>query len=182
MCISVVKKVVLFAFGFDTESSYLTIIYKSHLTLPKFQIKRVNSVKIHGVTLSDELSVEDHVHAVISSAAQTLHALRVLRSHGMDDAALQMVYRVVIVSKLQYASCAFWGFSTAADWQRINAFLQRSASCGFVPVEEICQKADATLFRSIINNHNHVLFHLLPPQSTASQNYNLCKYRRELTI
>jgi hypothetical protein len=93
----------------------------------------------------------------------------------MDDAALQKVYREVIVSKLQYASCAFWGFSTAADWQRINAFLQRSARCGFVPVdlpmfEEICHKADATLSRSIINNHNHVLIHLLPPQSTASQN------------
>ena len=32
-------------------------------------IKRVNTVKILGVTLSDDLSVEDHVHAVISSAA-----------------------------------------------------------------------------------------------------------------
>ena len=50
--------------------------------------------------LSDDLSVEDHVHVVISSAAQTLHALRVLRGHGMDDAALQMVVRAVVVSKL----------------------------------------------------------------------------------
>ena len=127
------------------------------------------------------------MHAVISSAAQTLHALRVLRSHGMDDAALQMVYRAVIVSKLQYASCAWWGFSTAADRQRINAFLRRSARCGFVPdelppFEEICQIADATLFHSIISNHNHVLFHLLPTHSTASQNYNLRRRFHNLQI
>jgi hypothetical protein len=83
---------------------------------PLPEIKRYNSVKILGVTPSNEVSVEDHVYAVISSAAQTLHALQVLRNHGMDDAALQMVYRAVIVSKLQYASCAWWGFSTAADF------------------------------------------------------------------
>jgi hypothetical protein len=69
--------------------------------------KHVNTVKVLGVTLSNDLSVEDHVHAVISSAAQTLHALRVLRSHGLNDAALQMVYRAVVVSKLPYASCAW---------------------------------------------------------------------------
>ena len=64
-------------------------------------IKRVNTVKILGVSLSDDLSVEDYVYAVISSAAQTLHALQVWRSHDLDDAALQMVYRAVIVSMLQ---------------------------------------------------------------------------------
>jgi len=44
----------------------------------------------------------------ISSAATaslTLHALRVLRGHGMDDAALQSVFRVDVVSKLQYVIC-----------------------------------------------------------------------------
>ena len=66
--------------------------------------------------------VEDHMHAVLSSATETLHGLRVLRSHGVDDEALQMVYQAVIVSKLQYASCAWWGFSTAVDRQRVKAF------------------------------------------------------------
>jgi hypothetical protein len=145
-------------------------------TLPG--IKRVSTVKILGVTLSDDLSVEGHVHAIISSAAQTLHALRVLRGHGMDDAALQTVFRSVVVAKLQYASCAWWGFSTVAHRQKINAFIHRSARCRFVPVDlpkfdQICRSADETLFRSIVGNHNHVLFRLLPPPSTASQNYNL---------
>ena len=55
------------------------------ITLPPKlpRIKRVNTIKILGVTLSDDLSVEDHVHAIISSAAQTFHALHVLRGHVM---------------------------------------------------------------------------------------------------
>ena len=65
--------------------------------------------------------------------------------------------------------------------------MRRSARCGLVPAdlpefEEICRTADetfiylfiySTLFRSIISNYWHVLFCLLPSQSTASQNYNL---------
>jgi len=63
-------------------------------------IKCVNTVKILGVTLSNDLSVDDHVLAVNSFAAQTLHALRVLHGHDMDDAALQSVFRAVVVSEL----------------------------------------------------------------------------------
>jgi len=46
-------------------------------------IKRVNTVKIFGVTLSDDRCVEDHVHAVISATAQTLNTMSTARSrHG----------------------------------------------------------------------------------------------------
>jgi len=95
--------------------------------------------------------------------------------------------RSSMVAKLQYASCAWWGFSTVADRQRIIAFIRRSARCGFVPADlpefdEMCRSADETLFRNIISNHNHVLFGLLPPPSTASQNYNLRRRFHNLQI
>ena len=48
--------------------------------------------------------------------------------------------------------------------------------------EGICRKADETLFRSIISNHNHVLFPLLPPQSTASKNCNLWRRFHNLQV
>ena len=56
---------------------------------PLTGIKRVNTVKILGVTLSDDLSVEDHVHAVISSAAQT----RSGDHGGRGDASLPIIYK-----------------------------------------------------------------------------------------
>jgi len=50
---------------------------------------------------------------------------------SMDDSALQTVFRSVVIAKLQYASSAWWGFTTAAE-RRINAFIRRSARCRFV--------------------------------------------------
>ena len=123
---------------------------------------------------------------ITCTLSSTLLALRVLRGHGMDDAVLQSVLRAVVVAKLQFASCAWWGFSTVADRQRINAFIRRIARCGFVPdglpeFEEIFRSADETLFHCI-TNHNHVLFCLLPPPSTASQIYNLRRRSHNLQI
>ena len=54
------------------------------LTLP--DVARVSSLKILGVTITNGLSASERVRDVISNnSAQTLHALRVLRSHGMPD-------------------------------------------------------------------------------------------------
>ena len=67
---------------------------------PLPDIARVSSLKILGVTVSSRLSVADHVQNVIGSCSQTLHALRLLRAHGLCDAALQTVYRAVVVARL----------------------------------------------------------------------------------
>ena len=141
-------------------------------------IERVTSVKILGVTITNSLSVAEHVHATISSCAQTLYALRVLRSHGMNDSALQTVFRSVVIAKLQYASSAWRGFSTAAERHRIDAFIRRCARCRFVPpdlpsFETLCRTADEELFKNITTNNQHVLHRFLPLPSHASQNYNL---------
>ena len=112
------------------------------------------------------------------TAAQTLYALRTLRAHGMDDAALQTVFRSVVIAKLTYASSAWWDFATTTDRQRLPAFIRRSYRSRFVspslpPTDELCRASDDKLFASITNNREHVLHELIPPQSVASQNYNL---------
>ena len=114
--------------------------------------------------------------------------MRVLRAHGMCSDALHAIYRSVVVAKITYASSAWWGFSTAADRQRIDAFFRRSKRCGMCPTdllsfEEHCRTADSKLFRNVLSDCTNVLFKLLPPKSAASQNYNLRKrlHNRELT-
>ena len=67
------------------------------------------------------------------SSAQALYALRVLRAHGMDDSSLQTIYRSAIISKLTYASSAWWGFTSAADRQRLETFIRRNHRSRFVP-------------------------------------------------
>ena len=107
-----------------------------------------------------------------------MYALKVMRAHGMDDTALQAVYRSVVVAKLQYASSAWWGFTNSTDRQRVEAFIRRSARCNLAPAdlgsfEQLCKTADERLFDSILGNTDHVLHHLLRPQSEASLSYNL---------
>jgi len=90
---------------------------------PLTGIARV-TIEILAVTFTNNLSVAEHVHAVISSSAQTLSALRVLRAHGMDDVSLQTIFRSVVAAKLMHASSARWGFAGASDRQRLAAFIR----------------------------------------------------------
>jgi len=80
---------------------------------------------------------------------------------------------------LMHASSACWGFAAAPDRQRLAAFIRRSDRSCFVPANlptfaDLCHDADEKMFAPITNDRNHVLHHLLPPQSTGSQNYNTC--------
>lgn len=152
-------------------------------------ISRVTSLKILGVTITSSLSASEHVRQVLQSSAQTLYALRILRSQGMNNTDLQTVYRSVVVSKLLYASSAWIGFTTAADRLRIEAFLRRSKRNGFCGAnlpsfEELSKLADQKLFDKLLGNNNHVLSNLLPSQSAASQNYSLRPrvHNRELPL
>ena len=141
-------------------------------------IERVVSLKILGVTVTNGLSVSDHIRNVITNCAQTLYALRVLRAHGMCDLALQTIYRSVIIAKLLYASSAWWGFTNPSDRHRVDSFLRRSIRCsycppGLPPFEDQCKAADRKLFNRIQSDAHHLLYSLLPPPSVASQTYNM---------
>jgi len=138
------------------------------------------SASILGVTFTCSLSASDHIRGVISDCAQTQYALRVLRSHGLNTAGLRTVFQSVVVSKLLYASPAWSGFTSAADRQRVYAFLRRSKRCGLRPpdlmtFEQLLEEADQQLFNKLCNNTDHCLRSLLPPPSTASQHYQLCQ-------
>ena len=153
-------------------------------------ISRVSTVKILGVLVSDTLAFTEHVDAIISSGAQTLHALRVLRGHGMGDDALQRVFQSVIVAKLQYASSAWWGFSNAKERKRIEAFIQRSRRSRFVPedlpeFEDICRASDDSLFRRTLIMFYTIFFQhnlLLHRTIISVAEYINCKFRPELTV
>jgi len=61
-------------------------------------IRRVTSIKMLGITITNRLSVGDHVRDVIGKCAQSLYALKLLRSQGMCDGTLRHVYKVVVSS------------------------------------------------------------------------------------
>jgi len=139
-------------------------------------MSQVAPLKIIGVTISNRLTFSEHTQHT-SSCAQTLYAMKILRAHGMTDTVLQQVYKSVTLSKLQYASCAWWGFTKAPDRQRIDNFIRRSVKSGFCPADlrsfrGLCETAEEN-FNQVLYNPLHVLHQLHSRQFTASQNYNL---------
>ena len=132
-------------------------------TIP--DIQHVTSVKILGVTVTNRLSVRQHVHDVIAKCAQTMHALKLLWCHRLSSDELQVVYKAVVLAKLLHASPAWWGFATVADKQRIEAFLRRGVrlnlySADDPTVPQCAANADDTLFRTVLANDHHII-HLL---------------------
>jgi len=84
-----------------------------------------------GVVIADDFSVTLHVQQLVTSSAKTNYALRVLRCHGLDTAALQRVYRATVVARLTYAASAWRGFIKASDRQRINSVMDRARRLGY---------------------------------------------------
>jgi len=91
-----------------------TSMNRHHWPLPG--IARCSTLKMLGVAIGNDFSVSQHVQQLVASSA-----LRVLRYHGLDDAALQHVYRATVVARLTYAASAWHGFTKASERQRIDS-------------------------------------------------------------
>src|SRR5664279_1560524 len=113
--------------------------------------------KMLGVTISRRFSVTDHVDQLLAACAQTLFALRTLRQHGLPTDALQVVFQSTVVAKLTYASPAWWGFASAEDKARLEAFVCRSARLGYraasSPTLDSIAESDDRLFNRITDNN-----------------------------
>ena len=90
-------------------------------------VPRVSSIKLLGVTLAENLSMEEHITDVISTSSRALYALRILRSHGMNDADIQTVFESTALSKLLYASPSWWGFTNANQRERLEGIFEEQS-------------------------------------------------------
>ena len=152
-------------------------------TLPN--ITRVETIKILGVTIDNKLSVKDHINNVCQAAAQNLYAIKLLKSHGLKEQSIYLICQATVVSRLTYASPAWWGFTSAADRQRLEAIINRAIRWGFYKedartIEEICSMQETTLFNSILTNPSHVLYQYLPPQKKITYHLRSRGHDREL--
>src|SRR6218665_1501785 len=119
-----------------------------------------------------------HLDELLSNCASSIHALRMLRTHGLQPPQLQEGARMTTVASLLYASQAWWGFTSAQYRDRLERrpMVGRLRRCGYLPESaasfaEMASKADKSLFRSITSNPGHVPSRFLP--RVKSTGYNL---------
>ena len=129
-------------------------------------IDRVRVAKLLGVIIPFNFNFDEHVSYILSICSQRLYLLKLLRSQGLPSKQLSEVFVAIVLSRLTYALSAWGGFVNQSQKTRINVFLRRARRFGFVSLDyDICEllaTADFKLFKNIVN-HNHCLYHLLPP-------------------
>ena len=113
-------------------------------------ISRVTVITIFGVTITNHLSVSGHVTGIINKCAQTLYALKVLRSQGMSADSLAVILKSVVLAKILYASPAWWGFANSSNKKRLEAFLRPVADPGIC----VYQAAASPIIRVFAININ----------------------------
>jgi hypothetical protein len=105
-----------------------------------------------------------------------------MKTHGMQQTAIQTVFRAATLSKLTYCSPAWYGYARAVDRERIEGFLSRCKRFGYCgssisSFEDMCAYADSKLFTNVLHNPTHVLYHLLPSKQEST--YNLRPRRHD---
>jgi hypothetical protein len=107
------------------------------------------------------------------------------RQHGMPHITLRAVFQATVVNKISYAASAWWGYTSAADHDRLEAFLRRAVSFGYrdasaPSLARICEQAEEKLFSNILLNDKRLLRPLLPPE--RSQQYSPRRRRHNLQL
>ena len=83
-------------------------------------MERVDSMKVLGVVIQNNFSMQEHVALMCRLAVQSLYALQLFKVHGMDFQSLCTVCKALVVARLTYASTAWWGFATNENRQSLQ--------------------------------------------------------------
>ena len=86
---------------------------------------------------------------------------------------------------LTYASQAWWGSINEGEKSQLGAIIAKAVKQGFLTpdqltFQEICDSADLSLFRSILQNPSHVLHQLLPPVKIQNYSFRERAHNREI--
>ena len=152
---------------------------------PNTNLTRVKSMCILGVTIQDNLRMAEHIRNLVISAGQQLYAPKTLKVHGLPHPALSNVCRSTLISRLTYASPAWWGFLNCDEVGQLEAIVSKAQRWGIYSKQAdslayITLKADEKLFASILNNSDHVLHSLLPPIKRHNHNLRQRPHNRNL--
>ena len=166
------------------ESKSVEIVFRNPRSKTSSQINppptpmgivRKKEIKTLGVTISDTFSIKTHVNNIISSCGQALYAMKILKSQGLTTESLQIIFQSTILSRLLYASQAWFGFANENEINRLEAFLRKSIKSSFAlptlpSFKKLCSDNDDRLFASVRGNKNHVLSRFLPPARETTYN------------
>jgi hypothetical protein len=140
-------------------------------------IERVNSFKLMGVAITNDLTWANHIAAICSKANKRLHFLTLLRRAAASRADMLYYYTTVIRPVIEYA-CPLWQSSlTGEQKHQLEHVHQRAVyiitgssdyelQCALLVIELICLCLDrlARSFFDKLRNTDSCQRSLLPPE------------------
>ena len=131
---------------------------------PIDDIDQVHEAKLLGVILNYRFIFDSHIQFILRQCSQRMYLIKLLRNQRLPSNQLSIVFRALIISRIQYAISA-WGGFIHSDWKsKIDAFLHRAHRAGFCQdftFDSLLFAADQTFFRSI-SNSEHCLHSIIP--------------------
>ena len=158
---------------------------KSDLLQPYRTFSVLTALRHQGVTVSSQLTTNEHVGSLLDSCARTIYGLRLLWVHGVSDDCIQEVFCSTVLAKLVYTNPAWSGFCPAIDVNKLDQFLNRYKRLNYCNqttpyITEQFDKADKFLFQTVRSDSHHVLHHFLP--AIKHHRYQLRPWAHSFTL
>jgi hypothetical protein len=143
-------------------------------------VERVSTFKLLGLTITDNLSWEEHINAISVKASKRLHFLKLLKRSSVNCDDLLLYYKAIIRPVLEYA-CPVWQSGLTVEQRDRLETVQRRAlhlisgstdyelQCVLLNIEPICVRLEAlsrSFFRHICDPAD-CLNCLLPNERTT---------------
>ena len=115
-----------------------------------------------------KLSNNEHVKNILTICYQRCYLLKCLKAQGLPAKQLNVVFSAIVVSRIIYALPAWGGFLSNDLIAKLDAFFKKAFrwgySCDLRRLSVLSHEADEHLFHKIVNNKDHCIHQLLPPE------------------
>ena len=139
------------------------------------EIQRVEYVKLLGVFITSNLSWSMQVDYVLRAVSQQFDLIKQIRSMSLNMVSMNQISNALVLSRIQYALPAYYGFLLQADKDRIDALMRKAKRWALTSltmgIDVLAQSADSTLFSKAVQP-GHCL-HPLVPNKSDNRSYNL---------
>ena len=100
--------------------------------------------------MQSNMLMTEYINTRVSKLAQNLYVLKLLKSTGLSQRLLTNVCNATLLSRLSYASVAWWRYTSLDDRVRFQAVLNTSQWWSFyvktsIPnFSSVCEESDCT--------------------------------------
>ena len=131
-------------------------------------VERVEVAKLLGVWWQSDMGAGRHIEYITHICNQRLYLLKEIRKQGLQQVQLLNVFQAIILSRIMYASTAWYGYASDVHIDSIQKILGKAKRWYIVNSDytaiDLLRDNDLGLFHAV-KASNHCLNHLFSPKT-----------------